>query len=266
MIARLVVVGLAAIGVGNAAADASFLPDDVISFMQSPPSELFYENSQGYSAYRIRPMTPQTLALAARAVLTLDVAEVGAPKLDPMMPFGSDDVWQDMADVFGTRDDLATARAFMSFTTQLNYLSKNGRLAPGAYRLKNTSPDRFVSQFSWRGASASELGFAPDGAVVVTEDHLKLIPEMIWEWPNEYDIEDAIAFGEWPVPGIDPKRPYGAMSYFQLDVHRVLGWPILKRTAEGYIELTDEQVEEASRLHYQMLGVMQVFLERAELP
>ena len=114
--------------------------------------------------------------------------------------------------------------------------------------------------------SDAYLGLTDQGEVIVTADHVKLIREMLWEWPNEYDVEDVLDFGGIPAPVIDGKRPYGAMSYYQLDVHRAQGWPVEKKTDDGYIALTDAQEIDATQLLHQMFGVMQVLLENAELP
>ncbi|MEM7056496.1 MAG: hypothetical protein AAF557_02805 [Pseudomonadota bacterium] len=206
------------------------------------------------------------MSLIRRAVLVLDRVESGAPKLSGKIPFGSNDPWGDVQRAFGTSDDTATAAALVNFTNHLTDFSERAELTPGTYAMKNITADDLRREFDWLEADDAYLGLTPDGKVIVTEDHLKLIRGIYWEWPNEYDVEDTLAFDQWPMPAVDGKRPYGDMSFYQLDAHRLLEWPVEKRTADGYIELTEQQIEHGARLHTQMLGVTQVFLERAELP
>lgn len=248
---------------GGAVAEIS---DDAVDYMMDPPDAAIYEQKDGYSTYRATPMTPAVRELVRRVVLVQDAAEAAAPRFHPLTPFGSEDGWGDYVRAFGTSDDLATAKAAVGLIPQLYDFQQRAQLAPGTYALRNISAESIRQRFAYLEVDDAYLGLTPSGEVIVTEDHLALLREMLWEWPNEYDIEDMTAFGAVPAPMVDPKRPYGDMGYFQLDVHRILGWPVEQRTEEGWIRLTEAQDEAGARLHTQMLGVMQVFLERAELP
>lgn len=242
------------------------ISDDAVDYMMDPPKAAIYEQKDGYSAYRQMPITSAARELIRRAVLIQDALESGAPRFHPLTPFGTEDGWGDYARAFGTSDDLATAKAAVSLIPQLYDFQKRADLPPGTYALRNISADNIRKQFAYLEVDDAYLGLTPAGEVIVTEDHLKLIRGMLWEWPNGYDVEDMIAYDAVPAPVIDAKRPYGDMSYFELDIHRILDWPVEKRSDEGWIRTTDAQDEEGGRLHTQMLGVMQVFLERAELP
>jgi hypothetical protein len=78
----------------------------------------------------------------------------------------------------------------------------------------------------------------------ITEDHIKLLraAEVRWE-----DCETG-------APAIDCKRPYGN-SWVWGDVAEILGWPI---DDEG---LTDEQEDEARRLHQETETVLEIVLK-----
>lgn len=234
--------------------------------MQRPPEGMFWTKQDGYSVSVVRPMTPAALALARRAVLVWDSLESGAPRLHPLTPFGKPDAGSDIATAFGASDQITTADALMRFTTQLMDFFERGALQPGTYALRNVPVETLRKQMAWLNADDAALGLTADGKVLVTPDHITLLRRMVWEWPNEYDVEGAVDHGVWPMPVVDPKRPYGAMTYFQLDIHEALGWPVLKKNDDGYIALTDEQDEKAVRLHFQMLAVAQVFLENAVVP
>lgn len=247
------IIGLLAGGVASASA-ANELPADVQGYLIDPPEAVLDSQANWGDG----TVSPTSIALLRRIVLNWDHLESGAPRLDPRGPFlpGTD----------ALPTDLAKAESFVRLIHDLNKFTSGGQLAPGAYMPRNVSIDTIRESFVWLDADDTYLGLTSKGEVLVTEAHIKLVREMLWEWPNEYDVEDVLDLGDIPTPLIDGKRPYGAMSYYQLDVHRVQEWPVEKKTDEGYIALTDAQQADATRLHHQMLGVMQVFMENAEMP
>ncbi|MEM6660898.1 MAG: hypothetical protein AAF666_01860 [Pseudomonadota bacterium] len=248
--------GVVVFGLGPASMSAA--SESVERYLQRPPVEALYDTAESSRSRQVE-VTPEALALIRRAVISWPRTEVGAPRLDPRTPFGRDAG----ADMPRT---IAEAEAMVTLVHHLNDFAARAVLVPGDYPLSNLTADAIRQKFAWAGADAASLGLTSAGGVTVTGDHLKLIREMLWEWPNRHEVADLLDLGGIPAPAIDPKRPYGAMSYYQLDVHRILGWPIERRDADGYIELTEAQVDAATRLHHQMMGVMQVFLEHAELP
>lgn len=83
----------------------------------------------------------------------------------------------------------------------------------------------------------------PD-SFTVTEDHIKLLRRAYVGW------EDC----EYGAPAIDCKRPYGNSSVEQ-DIAEILGWPF-----DDEDGLTDEQSQQARRLHEGTRTALQIFL------
>ena len=69
---------------------------------------------------------------------------------------------------------------------------------------------------------------------------------------------------QWRGLLVDPKRPYGDMTYFELDMARILG-DTVARGADGAPALTEQQTRRYERLHAQMISALQVFLREAQL-
>ncbi len=66
----------------------------------------------------------------------------------------------------------------------------------------------------------------------------------------------------WPLPYIDGKRPYGHMSYYQLDMASLLGEP--REIGADRHALADEDKDARMQaLHYEMTAALQVFLTHA---
>ena len=79
--------------------------------------------------------------------------------------------------------------------------------------------------------------------VVVTAEHLKLLRNAVWECSME-----------------DPKRPYGDMTYFEIDMARILGIPL---AAGGRPRPQDER--RLDQLHRETLPALQAFLLYARI-
>ena len=63
-------------------------------------------------------------------------------------------------------------------------------------------------------------------------------------------------------PFVDCKRPYGDMTYFEIDMARILGVEFT-RDDKGRPRFTKEQLARFDRLHHEMQRVLQVFVEHA---
>ncbi len=61
---------------------------------------------------------------------------------------------------------------------------------------------------------------------------------------------------------MDPKRPYGDMTYFQYDMAYHLALKVESKDGEKL--LSEDQEKALQHLHWQMLGALQVFVENAE--
>lgn len=77
----------------------------------------------------------------------------------------------------------------------------------------------------------------------IKEEHLKLLKNFNVDWYNS----------EYGAPMINPKRPYGN-SDVELDIAEILEWEIKNN------ELSDEQSNEASKLHEETKIALQICL------
>lgn len=90
-----------------------------------------------------------------------------------------------------------------------------------------------------------------------SDDHRALLKAVILEM-NEID------FHEHEVPGIDPKRPYGAFTFYQAEMAMHLGRPLGKDENDVPI-LSQELEDEMTRMHQEMQAALQVFLQHCTL-
>jgi hypothetical protein len=97
--------------------------------------------------------------------------------------------------------------------------------------------------------------------ILVTESHLKLMraarTNIIDEGGRDIGVE------------INPKRPYGDMSYFELDMGQILGIRPDGPARTDYpqmLDFSEAQLKMLGDLHEQMQPVLQVFLQHARLP
>lgn len=87
--------------------------------------------------------------------------------------------------------------------------------------------------------------------VVVTEDHLKLLPELNIEWDEYAEYAGA--------PEINPKRPYGNSDVYG-DIAETLEWT-LPLDHFGDPEMSFSQINAAKILHREMCAVLQVLVQ-----
>jgi hypothetical protein len=130
-----------------------------------------------------------------------------------------------------------------------------GKLAPGPYQLDNYHLDH---------ARDGKLTFNADGdppivlpaertfSFTVTEEHLKLLRHLnTREWSGFIEL-------------MDPKRPYGDMTYYFIDMADALGEPLPPRDAHNTPEFTPQQIERYLQLHREMLFAAQAFWNYAQ--
>ncbi|MCC7250713.1 hypothetical protein [Hyphomicrobium sp.] len=181
------------------------------------------------------------------------------------------DVLAQLADVFVTDDADALARRHVEMLFVLARALKHGVLAPGRYRLGNISAgdvrDAMRGYGGADGVSDADLGLDADGAVTVTDEHLKLLRNIEIRWPSSSECEERVDAGVYPAAAADPKRPYGDYTYIEVDMARILGClpPAPDGDGPAVFEPEPALAAHLQRLHWQMLGAMQVFVENAEL-
>ena len=86
----------------------------------------------------------------------------------------------------------------------------------------------------------------------MTQDHLKLLRHM-----NTRRFQADIEI-------MDPKRPYGDMTYFFIDMAAALGRPIM-RDHTGKPDFSSQDKKDYQRLHGEMLWAVTAFLRYAKL-
>ena len=118
-----------------------------------------------------------------------------------------------------------------------------GRLKPGRYSYRNPLPS-VPHVGNLVAPSHKELSHDATVTFDFTAEHAKLLRAARWE---------GVA--------MNPKRPYGNMTYFELDMLEILGEPKTARDAEGHLAL--EQEHRLGRLHEDMQIAVQVFLLHA---
>jgi hypothetical protein len=134
-----------------------------------------------------------------------------------------------------------------------------GDLAPGQYEYDSPlDPGDLVAQPFVQHRRAEVLGNRV--TIQVTEAHLKLMraagTNLVDEGGRDIGVE------------IDPKRPYGDMTYFEIDMAEILGIVAEGPPRADRPELrnfTEPQLQKFAELHEQMEPVLQVFLKHAEL-
>lgn len=207
------------------------------------------------------------IALLRRLRFSWDTAEIGAPMVDADAPYGAADTLATLAAVSGAKTDEDRVRRHIETLAALRAMLRHGVLAPGDYPLQNLSPQEIqkimLGYFEEASpANDTALGLTADGKFRLTQEHLTMLKSLMFEWPHESDAEDLISDGRWPAPMLDPKRPYGDMSYFELDMAHILG--LTFKIENGEKVLTEAQEKPLQLLHWQMLGALQVFVENAD--
>lgn len=222
-----------------------------------PPFEQLYPEK--------RTLTAHHVTLIGQIRLSWNGTEAGAPQCHPVPGFTGGSAPDLVRDFLGNVDDDHVAEFMVSLLPAMGVFTSQAKLEPGRYTLRNMSAA--LLEESKRGLRDADTLFAisEDMQVDIEADDIALARAAMWEWPYEDDMLAALRRGDIAGPTVDPKRPYGDMSYYALDVHRVLGWPIEARDVDGFIQITDAQEQEATRLHFRQLGVMQALLEYGEI-
>lgn len=196
-------------------------------------------------------LTLERIALIRRMVVAWNATEVGAPIIHPDAPYGSTDRDDDIANVMG--DDEGTEEEHRALGDALALFLQNARLKPGRYQYHNPlaklAPSDVFDLFR-----DDETGVTPEHITFdITEEHLRLIPNLSLEWDDEYDV-----------PAVDPKRPYGDMTWYTVEMAVHLGKPP-EKDGDGRAVLSDAEENRLMRLHREMQPALQIFLRSADL-
>lgn len=254
------------------AVDRAELPASVAELWTDPAAAFTEGEADGaWFGYGPFEVTPRHIALLRQIRLSWDGAERGAPMLDPERPYGRPDLLAHLAEVFGTDDANTLARRHVEMFFVLARALKHGVLRPGRYALGNIGADDVRAAMQGYGGDEglgdADLGLVAEGTIAVTDEHLKLLRNIESRWPSQWECEERLESGTYPAGAADPKRPYGDFTYIEVDMARILGClpPPPDGDEPAVFEPEPALAEHLQRLHWQMLGAMQAFVENAEL-
>jgi hypothetical protein len=179
--------------------------------------------------------------------------ETGAPMIlvSPLEEFRSDAFYADVASRAGivvasplSKADRKTIEDFLNaFLDKFEAFRKTARLKPGRYQYTNPLREKSLDWAIPPGMP--ELATQELVNFEVTQEHLTLLRRASWEGP-----------------GVDPKRPYGDLTYYEAEMAEILDLPT-KRDSTGALAEPGEE-KRLTRLHEETLCALQVFVQFAE--
>lgn len=179
--------------------------------------------------------------------------EVGAPQVDLQRPW-TGDAGAVFAQAVGEGAAPGAQQDFaVSMVAAMIVYFRHAEIEPGLYEVENVALTDLWAQSGNPAPAPAQFE--------LTQDLITLARGLAWQWPHEDEIDIAVSAKVIPGPSGDGKRPYGDMTYFAFDVHRLLEWPVELRDDEGWIRTTPAQDAEADRLHALILPAAQVIIE-----
>ncbi len=182
---------------------------------------------------------------------------------------------------------------------QVAFLAATGRLSfdtidvRGGDDDEDDGPDfsgnklvRFFQAMRWAWNLRKEVGAAVEAGTSTARfelrrEHLDLLASMWVRWQEPEDSRLILAAGGevpaklqelldeetlYPVPAFDPKRPYGDMTWYYLDMAEALGIEAEgPEMDDGRRDFSEAQEHHLQALHEEMQMAVQVVLRHAEL-
>jgi hypothetical protein len=192
----------------------------------------------------------QLLKIIRAMIVSWNIAEIGAPTIDPEIPIGNGDFLDNLMSITGIVDEDSVISLFQETNHFLENFLQVAELKIGRYSYPNVLYGKeaitidILSDIDPNQAKNQVITFD------FTDQHRMLLQAASIRW-DEWDeeVEDC-----YPTPGIDPKRPYGDRTMFKLDMAAALG-----------ITYTEDLDPYFQKLHYEMQPALQVFLRYANL-
>ncbi len=128
--------------------------------------------------------------------------------------------------------------AIGSLAQALEIVLDHGEIKPGMYDCQKSKIDT---------TSLEILGINLKNRFELTHEHIMLIRKL--------------SVREGVLPYIDPKRPYGNMTYFEFEMAKASGMT-LPRNGAGFPE---KEKQHLHKLHFEMLPALHVFLRNAKI-
>jgi hypothetical protein len=215
--------------------------------------------------FPVPAITPKHIEAMRKLQFVWDARiESGGPVVDPLTPYGSENMTADLGPIIGRRDRVAIARFHREVSEVLIWALENCSLEPGQYalaHLTNAVMERRLRQdlAELTGIPATRIeaivGELPrleqDGYFLFTDQHRRLLQHLRFEWPNPQTMW-IVARGGYPVPATHFKRPFGDMSAFEIDMAAILDLP--RPDPKRLDPVLD-------RLYWEMWPALQTFVE-----
>jgi hypothetical protein len=183
--------------------------------------------------------------------------ESGGPAVDVEAPFGSPDAYGDLAKIAPGRNRSELKQLYADVMNRIPAFTKTAKLEPGSYILSQPIVLR-LREFMTGG----NAGIRADGSFDFTDEHRKLIGALRW-WYIEsngfsftFDHNDLPDTGPWRVATVNFKRPFGDMTYFEIDMAQTLGIDLKPNSK-------DPEEDRLFGLYQQMHVALQVFVMNA---
>ncbi len=229
------------------------VPEDIKKIWGIDESDLDEEEG---SIQASKELQNEYLECVRRLVFAWDPCESGAPMVSVNNPYGSEDMFVNLANVFNNSDNSVLAQRHLEVSVFLMRFMRDAELPDGMYEIKNTTFKALSEQLPERTYTwANERQFH------FKKEHRLLLSYFCFRWLIGESVEERLSYG-YPTVGVDPKRPYGAFSYHQLEMAEILDYRVLKNE-DGECELPDGLDEKLTDLHFEMLPAIQVFVEHA---
>ena len=206
-------------------------------------------------------LTSDHVKLIRRLVIDWYAAHSGAPRIDYEKHFGAGDNYIEMARILGIDHDMngtfdsEQIKRFDSlkddvFENATQIMLKYGQIEPGHYQLANIWQSRHPKGKCQIEAFSKRTFPIPKTEIIdfeLTVTHIKLLRRL-----------------EWRYHGVDVKRPYGALMYYEAVMADALDIPV-QQNEKGEVKLPREQLRQLQKLHTDMLFALPVFLQNAEV-
>lgn len=177
--------------------------------------------------------------------------ESGAPFLDPEAPLTKRPLKQ-IGSEFGVKSKPEQARLYVELVWALNDYFRAVNIEPGDYSVdKDTYAQIQQAMTGYHGLNdVSDIGLTEDGKIRLEQANITILKQGLWQW-DESGAEE----GGWPGAAMDCKRPYGYMSYWQIEMADTLGLT-MQKTEEGYFRTTPEQDDYLQSVHFKQLSAV----------
>lgn len=191
-------------------------------------------------------------------VFVWDPYDMGAPMVSVDRPYGSVRMFDDLAVIFDSHDQEVLAQHHLEISSFLIEFIQQAELSEGMYDVKNTTFKAMSKELPKR-----TYAWANEPMFHFKEEHRLLLNHFCFHWLKGESIEERLTYG-YPTIGVDPKRPYGAFSYYQVAMAKILNYD-LSKNEEGDHQLSEKLYEELTDLHFELLPAIQVFVEHATM-